>query len=269
VVAIVVVLVLTGAIPVFTSPASPKNTVPLGHDVTYSQAVPLATAEAMNYTSAPSLQLSVALGIASPSSFHAALANLTGKSCLPGEGDVSSLTIPSSGGNYTSGAAAFWVFEFWQSVAPPQILLVGVVNGSAVFYGFVPPYPLCGATALSINEITGAIVDSSTAALAVATDAAGFTSGHSRATGVYLLVGVNTHFGPSTGLTWGIGFTTCLPGVTSSGSQFNASVNASSGAGVVSSGVTSTSCRGSAPILDLTGFLQNGATRPIVVGRTP
>jgi hypothetical protein len=166
----------------------------------------------------------------------------------------SSLTIPAFAGNLTSGAASEWLFSFLQPGTGNE-LAVAVTNGAANLVVELSG-PSCTALNASSPSIPDTIVDSTTAASAVA--AAGATA-YLRAhpTGVTLemlllptnLVGAH----PASSPYWAFLYSTCaidLNGTRPSGPlgyTFSAGVNASSGEVVPQSPTTGT-CDGPPPV---------------------
>lgn len=215
-------LATTGQLPGFGSSGSKG---PTGPDLTYAQAAPIASHAASAY--ATPAHLAVAIGIVSPVAYTAPIANLTGGVCVPTGGLAAELTIPSFSGNYSSGASPAWFFLYWQA-SPPDIVVVGVINGTAEYLGLIGAGPSCGAAAISQLEVHGTVIDSPRAASAAATYAGPFLAAHGSALAMYFLFGGSYGTFFTTGGEWSVGYSTCSLGVASIGSGFNASVNATS-----------------------------------------
>ena len=252
VVVVVVVLVVvaglaaSGELPGLGS--SPHNGA-TGPDLTFAQAEPLATRAASSHGG--TTRLSLAVGIVSAVTYTAPLSNLTGRACLPSGGSANDFTVPAYSSGFTSGKSPAWFFEFWRS-SPPNVTLVEVLNGTAVFVGSIPPYPACGSMFLSRDSMPGEVADSPQLGASVAANATPFLAAHPAAIGVYALLGGN-YSNPYfiTNAIWKVGFSTCALGQSSSGTDFNASLNVSTADLLGRPAISPVSCSASAPILGM------------------
>lgn len=268
VVLVVIILVLVG---VYTSGVIPGFGVhkgPSGPDLTYSDAQPIAAGAASSHANSP--HLGFALAVRSPVTYRTTLANLTGLSCLPSGGTETAVVIPSFNGSYTSGESSSWFFEFWQS-SPPDIVLVGVLNGSAVYFGLITPAVACGASFISQNTVPGGVIDSPSAAAAGGTNGTMFAAAHPEAIAVFAILGGNTS-NPALAHNpqWRVDYSTCVLGSNSNGSAFRVSVDATSGHVVGVPSTQSTACQASTPLLGLAGPLPVSLAVPgptITLGR--
>jgi hypothetical protein len=204
---------------------------------TYSQAKPIADGVVASHSS--SAVLWAAFGVDSRGTYSNSTANTTNASCpLTGGSLGSTYTFPTYSGNYHAGIAALWIFGYYQA-SPVAEFFVAVSNGAGEYAGEVTGASCVGSDVA--NETIGVTpVDSSAAASAAAGTPNGttFIADYSSADADYILV-------HTTGsAVWAVLFSSCQAGYTGSGSEFDAEVNASTGAVIISSPIIPVTCSG-------------------------
>jgi hypothetical protein len=155
-------------------------------------------------------------------------------------GPVENLSLPGYDGNRSSGLAPAW--EFGYGSLSEGIALVSVIDGKGVVVG-----TLTGGRCLAsgfLPQIPGNVIDSSQAAAAVQPYARAFLSADPNASAVFGL-GPGAAFGGS-GLNpdWFVLYSTCStnPSANTTGSEFNATVNALTGTLLVTHTASGVAC---------------------------
>jgi hypothetical protein len=159
-------------------------------------------------------------------------------SCIPtilAGSNPTNLSFPSFRGNLTTGAAPVWLLAYIQPGTGSELALIEV--GGAVEFAFELPGSCTGGIAGELHTLPSTIVDSSQAvAAAAAAGGYGFLRAHPQ--GVYLtmfLFGGFAAFNVTESANWVIEWSTCSTAFSSgssgpsSGYQFNAEVNATTG----------------------------------------
>lgn len=163
-------------------------------------------------------------------------------------------TIPAYSGAYSTGLMTSWVFGLYQS-SPGEIALIMVQGGQATVLGEVTAASCVAYIGFFTPLTATSVIDSSAAASAVASAGSAFVSANPSASASAVLVdGYSYTVGSYTTTTypsWLVTYSTCgIDATSGTGSQFNATVNASSGAVVYASSVATVAC-GSAGALAL------------------
>ena len=166
--------------------------------------------------------------------------------------ELSNLSFPAFRGNLTTGAAPVWFFAYIQAGTGSELALIEV--GGVVMLAFELPGSCTGGAANMFHALPSTVVDSSEA-VAAAAAAGGYDFLRAHPEGVSLtmfLFGGFSAFNVTEGPTWSVEWSTCssfIPSGTSgpsSGYQFTAVVNSTTGA-VVSSSPTNSTC-GPSPV---------------------
>lgn len=154
------------------------------------------------------------------------------------------LTLPGYSGNRSLGEAPAWEFGYVNS-DDTAIAVVSVIQGQGTVLGTLTGLE-CSIAAELVKAVPGNAIDSSQAAAAVRPMAAPFLSAHPNATAEFALVGQFSLAGHTVGPEWSVVYSTCPLSATASGtgSEFNATVNAVSGA-VLTNHSGSVSCEAS------------------------
>ncbi len=237
-VAVLLVLILTNAIPIV--PASGAKSSPL----TYAQAAPIANHTASGFQGG-GWYLIVAAGVDSYSGAQATqnLSKSGSGSCnvTLAPGQSATISIPAYSGSRTAGEAPAW--EFLYRNGAETILAVLVINGGASVFATISG-GICMSLFGLFSTIPPFVIDSSRAGAAVSTDAAGFLNQHPDANASFGLVGGVSFLGASVGPRWSVEYTTCPeePIGPASGTEFNATVNATSGAVIYYNTTASVAC---------------------------
>jgi len=153
-------------------------------------------------------------------------------------------TLPGFTGNRSSGQSPAWEFVYRNGT--DALAIVSVVNGSATVLATVTG-ETCSFYAGLVLGVPGSVIDSSRAAAAVESRAATFLASYPTASAAYVLFGGLPPILGGTGTPeWTVVYSTCS--VTSSangtGSVFNATVNALTGAVLTTHTNASASCGG-------------------------
>jgi len=155
-------------------------------------------------------------------------------------GPAESLSLPGFDGNRSSGLAPAW--EFGYGSLSEGIALVSVIDGKGVVVGTLTG-GRCIASGL-LPQIPGNVIDSSQAAAAVQPYARAFLSVDPNASAVFGL-GPGVAFGGS-GLNpdWFVVYSTCSASLSANttGSEFNATVNALTGTVIVTHTAAGVAC---------------------------
>lgn len=238
---VVVLLVAFVALPALTTSSGSGGGPAI---LTYDGAAPIANRTAAGYSGGGwTLLFAAGLVSASNESFPAnptALGNLSSECTVTVVTDTSTLTLPGFLGNRSSGQSPAWEFGYRNS--SDTLAIVSVISGHgmvlATLSGFV-----CAFSAQLVSPIPGNVIDSSQAALAVRSQAAGFLAQHPNASAELGLIGAIASRGhPSP--EWSITYSTCAlsPSATGTGDQFNATVNALTGSVLSTNTRTGVSC---------------------------
>ena len=217
---VVVILALTGNIPGIPGifPSRPTN------GLSFDSARPIADSMAQKLFG--SSQLYSAEGIANNRTHVGSLGGLSGNSsCLPSGGSTSRLVVPAEEGNLTLGLAAAWTFLY--VLGPRVIFFVGVVNGSAVYYGELSNSPCWGV--FQGPYLPSDVIDSRQAASIAAPEAADFAKTY----GVSLVdyrVSQTAVWNGGADFGWALSYESCSLGVHEPGYSLFAAINGTSGA---------------------------------------
>jgi hypothetical protein len=236
---VLVILVATNILPLFPSSKSTATAL------SYSGAHPIADQSVSAYQGG-GWALVVAAGLDSATSVSIPVnssesssgeCNLTLASGVSGSVSISAFT-----GSLTAGVAPAWEFLYRNGAG--SIAVVTVIDGSATVIG-----TLAGATCSSVfglfHAIPSSAIDSSAAAGAVSTDAAAFLAQYPNASAEFGLTGGISLFGKGVGAEWGVVYKTCPISATASGTgtEFNATVNATDGSVVFFQTTSDVSCK--------------------------
>jgi hypothetical protein len=210
----------------------------------YSQARPSADGAASNYQGGGwALVLAAGIDSASSETSPLNLSALGGANCSfqPAPGLSSEITLPAYIGNRSAGLAPAWVFGYRDGAG--AIAIVTVLNGHATVLGTLSG-SLCTTIFGLLSAIPAGVIDSPAAAKAVAPFAQPFLSLHPNASAEFTLVGGISFLGKGTGPEWEVTYSTCTlgPSASGTGTQFNATVNAVSGAVTYSQTTPSIAC---------------------------
>jgi hypothetical protein len=225
---LVLILGLVGAIPIF--PSSSSSTKSTG-GMTYDQALPLANSAAQG-TSGGSWALVVSSGIVSSVAASENLSTPGSSGCnlttLPGVSNP--ITLPAGPSNHTVGLSTSWLFLYRN--AGGEMLLVAVFDGQASALATIAAGQSCSTILGLLSVVPTTVIDSSVVASDVQSDAASFLAAHPSVDADYALIGGISFLGRGVGAEWEVNYTTCpvdaSPGTT--GTSFNATVNATTGA---------------------------------------
>ena len=233
---VVVLFALTGNLPgipgvFFTSHPHLTN------GLSFDSARPIADSMAEKVSG--SSQLIQATGFANNRTYVVPLQTLTGSSCLLTDGNASRFVVPAEEGNLTLGLAAAWVFEYAQG--PYVAFYVGVVNGSAVYYGQISHQ---AGNCIGVFQGPGLplnVIDSTRATINATPDAAIFAQTYRVAMVVYAI----NEQTPNTSdfyFVWTLVYETCSFGVSGPGSGLFVGLNATTGAnhGIYTGSLTTT-----------------------------
>jgi hypothetical protein len=241
--AIVVVLIV---LLVAVVPALKLGSSNGGGAETYSVARPQADG-AMSGFPGGGWSALVAIGIDSAFSESVPVSKASGGSnCAvqlsPGAG--ANETVPAFTGNRTSGAAPAWELLYRNSSG--AIAIVAVIDGSATVLGTVSG-PLCSGVFGLFLPIPAGVIDSSQVGQAVAADAQPFLSSHANVTADYGLLGGTSFLGFTSNARWSVVYSTCAvgPSASGTGSEFNATVDATTGQVISDQTTASVTCTGS------------------------
>lgn len=238
VVVVLLVLLVSGVLNLGGSSGSG-----VGTPVPYSQAVPVAIREGQNATGGP-WTVVVAEGLGIPSSVsQVSPASATGNGCTftnpPGASGV--VSIDGTASSAAPGTVATWVF-FAKNVSANVILLISVSNGQAS-----PISLVTGCTFVSefsnVDPIsaTGVVDSPAIASSFNSAGGAGFLKNNSGATEFFLLYGADP--AESSSSFWGVEYDTCaLTATSGTGSLFEGSFDATSGATIGPPTLSPTDC---------------------------
>ncbi len=253
VVVVVVVIVaflglyFAGAIPGLKPSSSASST-----GVTFSAARTAAQSASGSYSSTyPNLVAVLGIGLNQPLSGQASqLGPPGGSGCTVTllSGAQNTITVPAGASGGPSGSLPFW--EFIYSGATGMLLVI-VINGQGSALATIATGGSCTPTFSSYSAIPSGVIDSSAAASAAGATTAGaaFLKNNSNANAVFFLFGGASLGGFGTGASWLITYSECsfaVGGGTGNQPQFEAILNASSGAVTTSSASTS-ACNGILP----------------------
>jgi hypothetical protein len=242
VIAVIIVLAV-----VLSSTGNPAPSTPSGA-ITYGQAAPGSNYSVRSFQGTTGWSLLFVAGLAAPTGEPAAIAlsDLGDSNCTvtPTSGHSGNITMPAFTGTPTSGHAPLWEF-FYQNSSTDTVAIVVVEDGSATVLGTIAS-PECTAIFNILNPIPAKVLDSPAIGSAVAANASAFLTAHPGASAVYGLIGPLFELFPvgANGAKWVVEFSTCpiTPDPTGVGAEYNASVNASSGAVFYAQTVPSESC---------------------------
>jgi hypothetical protein len=248
---LVAVIVVVAVVLPSSGPGAP--TVP-GGAITYGQGAAGANYSVRSFNGTTGWSLLFAAGLEAPVAEPAAVAvadlGVSNCSLYPVHGGSASISLPAFAGSPTSGRAPLWEF-FYQNVSTEQIAVVVVENGGATLLGTLAS-PECTDVFAIITPIPAHVLDSPTIGAAVAANASSFLAAHPNVSAVYGLIGPVFGAllpGSLNSPKWVVEFTTCAltPDPSGSGAEYNASVNANSGAEFYSRTVPSESCASNPP----------------------
>jgi len=225
---VVVVLIAFVVLPSLTS-SSGGSSGPL----TYSGARSVAGSTMSGYQGG-GWSLLAAIGLDSSTNASlpvntSALGNLTSFGCaFHLSAGVTSITVPAFTGNRSSGEAPTWAFGYRNSTA---IAITSVVNGQATVLGTLTGTS-CSIAAQFVTPLPGNVIDSSQAASDVEPYAATFLADHPDASAAFELHGAFSFENASSPAAWIVAYSTCSLSEhsTGTGTVFNATVNALTGA---------------------------------------
>jgi hypothetical protein len=248
IVVLLVVLIGTGALPLLKKSSSSS-----GGALTYSQAAPIATQSTSGYQGGGwALLIAVGLDAAVSQSLPINSSSLETSECSfsLAAGAPAVISVPAYSGNRTTGAAPMWEFVFRNGAE--NLLVVSVIDGKVTIIGTIGGSDCTSAFGL-FTAVSPTVIDSSQAAGAVSVDAAPFLALHPDANTTFALLGGISFLGLSIGPEWTVTMTTCPFGAVtaSTGAQFNATVNATSGAVIKEQTNASVACTASSDSIDL------------------
>jgi len=228
VVVVVGLLVAFVVLPALTSSGGPSG------PLTYANARPIADSAMSGYAGGGWTAL-FAVGLVTPTSESfpvnaSALGNVSSTGCTYTiVTSASTYTVPAFTGNRSAGVTPAW--EFVYRNAAYTLAFASVINGQATVLATITGTE-CAFVAALLTPIPGNAIDSSSAAADVAPDAQAFLTAHPNASAEFALIGGLSGFGRSIPTEWSITYTTCAvtPSPTGTGEQFNATVNALTGA---------------------------------------
>ena len=257
VVAIVVLgLGLAGILPIFSSGSSSPSVL------TYSQALPIANGAAQG-TAGGSWALILSSGLVSP---VAAFENLnftksSGCAVTLLSGAPHNVSLSAGPSNPAGGSSPNWLFLYRN--ADEALLIVGVLDGKATAFATIASGQSCSSLFGLFVTIPSNVIDSSAAANAVSSDASAFLSAHPNVTARFSVFGGASLFGlGKVGAEWAVNYTTCSVNAAAgtSGSAFNATVNATSGAVVFEQTISKLTCTSTGSL----GLVHGSASRASV-----
>jgi hypothetical protein len=155
-------------------------------------------------------------------------------------------TIPAYTGDYSNGLLSWWVFGFYHS-STHTVLLVYVQAQTATVLGEISGTNCTGSFAY-LSGLGSGIIDSTDAAHAIASADANYVSANPTASAFFVVFSGVTFGNYSISPEWSVSFTTCAPTGGSTGNNFTATVNATSGAVLSTNETTGEPC-GSTPYL--------------------
>jgi hypothetical protein len=271
-VVVVAVIVVVAVVLPSLGPGAPS--IPKGA-ITYGQGAAGANYSVRSFQKPSTWSLLFAVGLEAPTGETAALAvsdlGISNCSIAPASGAPSNLTLPAFVGNRTSGEAPLWEF-FYQNFSTGSVAVVAVENGQATVLGNITT-PECSSIFNILGTIPAQVLNSPAAGAAVAANASAFLAAHPTSSAVYGLIGpVFGNFPGSTlGAKWVVEFSTCAvtPNPTGVGAEYNATVNATSGAVVYAQNQSSVSCASDppaavafAPLQGLVAAIARSGTEP-------
>jgi len=229
VVVVVVLLVAFVVLPSITSSSSGPS-----GPLTYSGAKPIA-AGAMSGFDGGGWTLLFAAGLVTPTNESiptntSALGNLSSSGCsYTLVTSASTYTVPAFTGNRSAGATPAW--EFGYRNGTDALGIASVINGKASVLATITGSE-CAFFAQLLTPIPGNAIDSSQAAADVEPDAAAFLAAHPSASAEFAILGGLNFLGHTVPAEWSVIYSTCAlaPNPTGTGAQFNATVNALTGA---------------------------------------
>ena len=219
-VVMVVILALTGSIPGIPGifPSHPTN------GLSFDSARPIADSMAEKHFASSNLVW--ATGIANNRTHVGGLTYLSGNSsCLPSGGATSRFVVPAEEGNLTLGLAAAWLFQYYQG--SNVTFFVGVINGSAVYYGEFVNSPCFGV--FPFPSLPSDLIDSTRAATIAAPQAADFARNYSVSMVLYIM-NENTPNSSDWYSVWYLSYETCSFGIGGPGDGLWMGINATTGA---------------------------------------
>jgi hypothetical protein len=150
------------------------------------------------------------------------------------------LSVPAYAGNRSAGLAPAW--EFGYGSLANGIALVSVIDGQGVVVGTLTGGD-CGVAAF-LSSIPGNVIDSSQAAAAAQPYARDFLAADPNASAVFGLGPAAFFGGSGLGVEWVVLYSTCSAkgSVSPTGSEFNATVNALTGAVLTTHTASGVSC---------------------------
>lgn len=252
VVVVGVLLLLMGSQVLSLSSSSSSNSGPL----TYSEARPIADRAVGGYEGG-GWALLVAAGVDSAAAVsvpvNSSAAGSENCTLTLASGANTTVSVPAFSGNRTAGVAPAWEFLYRNSDG--VVAVVTVVNGGATVIGTIG-----GRTCTSLfglfSPVPSTVIDSSQAGAAVASDAAAFLAEYPNASARFGLIGGFSLLGlSSVGAEWGVAYSTCPVGasVSGTGTEFNATVNATDGQVIYHETRTGVSCASSSSLEVVSG----------------
>lgn len=244
---LVLVLDVTGLVPLFQAPSPPAPMGPLTFDPARTAVLSKASgyagggwdllfADGFDSRAATTLSFLKTLNVSAECPFTALA-----------PGGSANITVPATEGNLSGGTSGAWFFVLRN--AGGTVLLATVLNGSAKLVGTLGG--LCSTALGFLSAIPSAVIDSS-AAVRIAGEAGGssFVENHPLANLTMAIASAAIVSNVSVPLTWEILLTTCpLLGSSSPGMglTFDAAISASSGA-LLSAENTTGTCPSSVPL---------------------
>lgn len=142
---------------------------------------------------------------------------------------LSSLTVPAYAGNRSSGASPAWTFAYKNST--DAVALVSVIDGHGTVVATLTGLGCALGVALGFSAVPGNAIDSSQVAKDVEPAAQDFLSAHPNASAVYALIGGVHAYSLNLPREWEVTYSSCTLNATptGTGSEFNATVNVTTG----------------------------------------
>jgi hypothetical protein len=236
-VVLVVLLVLVFVAPSLTSSSSGSAIT----SQTYSEAQPVAASTVSGYQGGGwSLVLAVGFDTAVTETIPVNETAIdSGKCTFNSTGSANSVTIPGTSANRSAGTSPAWEFAYRNGA--DAISVVDVVSGKGAVIGHLSGE--CTTLFGLLTVVPSDAIDSSQAAAAVEPSARAFLTANPNASAEFALIGGISFGLGSVGAEWSIVYSTCSlsPTATGTGSEFNATVNATTG-GIIYSGTTGVDC---------------------------
>ncbi len=247
---VIAVLVVVAVVLPSLGPGAPST--PSGA-ITYGQAAPGSNYSVRSFHGYTNWSLLFVAGLdpSTPTTTTAALGDLGVSNCTlaPSPGVSGNLTVPAFTGSLTSGHAPLWEF-FYQNFSSQAVAIVAVENGTVTVLGTISS-PECTDVFSIIDPIPAHVLDSPTIGAAVAANASAYLTAHPGASAVYGLIGPVFSSFPVENIPakWVVEFSTCALSTNPSGvgSEYNATVNAATGAEIHAQSASSFACASDPP----------------------